>query len=343
MRIRKNWTKTEQALFLVHLGQCLGEGYTLLVAMRFQFFHRNQMLRNDIEKMIAALEEGWKVHEILRAFHFPEAIVCSIYFSEKSGDLFRGLTACGHMLQRQEENRRRLGRLLRYPLFLLWLLLLMLYIIGHFLLPNFLQLYHSLQIDLPLITRVLLILSNHAFLLAALLLAVITAGLLLWIYSRRLPVEKKIQIALHLPILRHFLRHLLTQKFSFYFGSMLRSGLSIRQAVDALKDTGATPFLNYEAERLRQCFDEGRRFTEAIDRVGYFLPDMVSVIRQGELGGILGESLARYSDAILVDFEEKMEQLLSYVQPAILIFVGGLVLGLFSAVLLPIFHIVNGL
>ncbi|MFT8391255.1 MAG: competence type IV pilus assembly protein ComGB [Sporolactobacillus sp.] len=340
---RKSWTKKEQAVFLTQLGQCLKEGYPLITALRLQFYQRRPFIREKMQQMIDALEEGVNFHELLRFHHFPSEIVTMIFFSETSGDFPGGLAACGRFLKKQEDNRRRIQRLLRYPIFLAWIFLVMLYIIGHYLLPNFLQLYQSLAIDLPLITRALLFLTGHTmwFIIAGMIVGC-GAGVIYFFY-RRLPITLKIQIILSIPILRNYWRYVWTQKFAFYFGRMLIVGLSVRQAVDSLSQSEATAFLNYEAARLRQDLVSGCHFTETIARVNYFLPDLSAVVRQGEIGGILGESLSRYSDSVLDSLEEKIEHLLTYVQPAILIIVGALVLGLFSAVLLPIFHIVNGL
>ncbi|MFT8317461.1 MAG: competence type IV pilus assembly protein ComGB [Sporolactobacillus sp.] len=343
MFIRKSWTKSDQADFLVHLGKCLKDGYPLLQAIRLQTYRRKPVIQETLERMIAGLEEGIAFHDLLKSFHFPIDVVSSIYFSEVSGNLPKGLIESGEMMRRREENKTRLQRLMRYPLLLIWMLLLMLYTIGHFLLPNFLKLYQSLSLQLPLITRILLFCSGHMNDFFLLFLILIILSTFIFLILRRLPQERQIRMAVRIPLAGRYLRHYLTHKTAFHIGSMIRSGLSVRQSVEALKESGSTAFLNSEASRLSAALSEGESFEELMADRPYYLPDFVDVIHQGEINGILGEALYRYSEAVMSRMEQKTEQILSYFQPTILLLVGSLVLGLFSAVLLPIFHIVNGL
>ncbi|RYM06038.1 type II secretion system F family protein [Sporolactobacillus sp. THM7-7] len=341
--IRKNWTKKEQAKWLIHLGQCLRDGYPLALAIRLQLFQHRPSIRNDQERMIAELKKGLSLHEVLLNHRFPEDISSSIYFAEVSGELAKGLIESGETLERRERQKETLRRLLRYPILLLWIFLFMLFIIGRFLLPNFLKLYQSLSIDLPLITKILLFFTRHLAFFLFLIPCALGLASLAFLYFRSFPMDRKLKMLLIVPFVGGYTRLFATYRLSFYLGSLLRSGLSIRQSLDALSVRASAPFLRFEARHMSDKLMEGKPLDRIIAERGWYLPDLVPVIRQGELSGILGSSLYRYSGLVLAKMEEKTRTALSFCQPALLIFVGGLVLGLFASILLPIFHIINGL
>lgn len=343
MTMRKNWTSKEQANLLIHLGQCLRDGYPLALAIRLLFFHQRLRVRKDLEFMAEKLEGGWSLYEVLHALRFPSEVSSFIYFAEESGDLSKGLIESGEMMRRKEMNQETLRRLMRYPLLLLWVFGLMMFVIGQFLLPNFLKLYRSLSIDLPMITKIMLFTASHVYYLLFVLPILFLSGMVGLIYFRRMNMDKKLKLLIRIPLVGGYTRHYLTHNFSFHFGSLLRSGLPIRQSVDALAQKGTTPFLKFEAQRLKRALLEGRPFEQVMSEPFYYLPEFVTVIHQGQLSGMLGASLDRYSGLVMARMEEKTQVYLSLCQPALLIFVGGLVLCLFASILLPIFHIVNGL
>lgn len=343
MAFRKGWTKKEQADLLIHLGQCLSDGYPLALAIKLLLFRQRTRVRRDLDSMTRKLEGGHSLFETLRDLHFPAEISSFIYFAEESGNLAKGLIESGEMMRRREQYRETLHRLLRYPILLLWIFGLMMFVIGHFLLPNFLKLYRSLSIDLPLITKIMLFSAGHFYYLLFVLPIVFLSGIAGALYIRRMTMDQKLKLVTRIPLVGSYTRLYLTHIFSFHFGSLLRSGLPIRQSVTALTQKGTTPFLKFEAQRLQKALLEGRHFEQVMSEPRYYMPELTTIIHQGQLNGMLGASLYRYSGLVMAKIDEKTRVLLSLCQPALLLFVGGLVLFLFASILLPIFHIVNGL
>ncbi|WP_010631995.1 competence type IV pilus assembly protein ComGB [Sporolactobacillus vineae] len=343
MIFKKDWTKKERALFLVHLGECIADGYPLLLAIQMQRYNQSPSVRRKLDAMLNLLKEGNYFYETLSESGFPGEVCSSVYFAESAGKLAEGLKESGQMMQRREEDHEKLIRLLRYPVLLIWLLCLMVFVIGRYLLPSFIRLYESLSIRLPLITRILILFSSHIYLLISLMLAGCLCFVLAVKNFRRLPVSRQIGLLLRLPGAGRYVRYYLTHHFSFYLGSLLRSGLSVRQAMDSLSEKGTTPFLKYEAVRLRRLLLHGERLEAAVRTSRWYLPELAAVIHHGQLNSMLGPSLSTYSAKVMEKMEQRMQTLLLFCQPALLLVIGGLVLGLFASVLLPVFQMINGL
>lgn len=343
MIFRRGWTKKERAWFLVHLGECIADGYPLDLAIRMQRYNQSASVGEKLDKILSLLKEGSYFYETLRISGFPGEVCSSVYFAESAGKLADGMIESGRMMQRREEYHEKLVRLLRYPLLLIWLLLLMFFVIGRYLLPNFIRLYESLSIRLPLITRLFIAFGSNIYVLSILMLA---GGLCIVLISysfKRMPVDRQIGFLLRLPGAGGYVRCYLTHHFAFYLGSLLRSGLSARQAMESLSDKGTTPFLKYEAFRIRQLMVHGERLEAAVRNSEWYLPELSTVIHHGQLNSMLGPSLFTYSSKVLEKMEQKMQTWLSLCQPVLLLVIGGLVLGLFTSVLLPVFQMINGL
>lgn len=343
MIFKKNWTKKEQAEFLIHVGECLSDGYPLELSIRLQLFNQSLPARDELEMILERLKNGSSFLDALSNSGFPREISSSIYFSEASGKLARGMIEAGRMMERREEYKKKLSQLLRYPIMLLWILTLMFIIVGHFLLPSFSRLYQTLSIDLPVTTKLIIYLTDHSYFLIVLLGFAVVSFTLTFFHFRRLSTEKQLSILIHFPLAASFTRHYITYHFSFYIGSLLRAGLSIRQAVETLSEKGTTAFLKYEATRIRRSLLDGIRFEKIVLDSPFYLPELATVLYHGQLNSIPGEALCKYSIVVMDRMERRIHTFLSVLQPALLLIIGGLVLGMFASVLLPVFQMVNGL
>ncbi|MCO7176573.1 competence type IV pilus assembly protein ComGB [Sporolactobacillus kofuensis] len=343
MIFRRNWTKKDQAQLLIELGRCLHDGYPLSTAIELQDYNRRPKLAEDMKYMYQAMRAGLAFHEGLRALRFPEEVVHAIYFAEAGGTLPTALMETGTMLQRREYFKERMRRFTRYPLFLLWVLFSIMFVIGRFLLPSFTQLYRSLSLDLPLITRMFLYIADHPeSVLLILLISGSLFGFILFLFQKQ-PLMIRVKMISRLPIIGNAIRLYHTHQFSFHLGSFLGSGMTIKQSLHILTQEGTSPFLRSEAERIEKQLRSGYSLVSCVKRSIYYLPELVETIKQGERHGALDRSLSQYSTRLIRKMEQQSKQMLSLFQPVLLILVGGFVLIMFLSVLVPVFQMINGL
>lgn len=340
---RKRWPKSEQAEFLIHLGEYLHEGYPLRLAIQLQLAGGKSASRTAAGRLTAALADGLSFYDALQRCGFPQETLSIIYFAEAGGDLAGGLTESGRMMLRKEAYKHQLERLARYPLLLIWMLAMMIFVIGTYLLPSFKRLYHELSIELPTSTRLLLNLTGNFPLLLTGLAVICMLLTLGYVTLRRLPHERRWRLLTRIPVAGLYVRCFLTQQFSFYTGSLLVSGLSMKQVCDTLSKNGTTDFLHNESEKIRCGLSDGRSLEKILADTDYYLPELLPVVRAGLINDKLGGTLSGYSLLVMNRMEERIRSAMAVFQPALLLFVGGMVLLLFTSVLLPIFQMANGL
>ncbi|MFC4617984.1 competence type IV pilus assembly protein ComGB [Camelliibacillus cellulosilyticus] len=342
MFLRK-WGKAAQADFLIRIGQCLEKGYRLAEAIHLQSFQQKPFIKTKIEKMLVDLSSGNSIAEALRKADFPKEICGFLFFSEQVGDLEQGFRECGRLLKRRVEQRQKLDSLLRYPLFLLWLFAVMGYIVLHYLLPSFEQLYDAMSIDLPFFIKGIIHATRHTGVVLTFMAA---AGCLLTfiiLYIRRLPPESRVGLIIKLPVITTFIRLYLTYSFSFHLGGLLRIGMSVDDALNMIASQTYVPFFRAEALAIRDHLIKGRAFADIIGERGFYTKDLAVVIHHGEIRGRLGQTLFDYSDMVFRRFDEKIMRILSIIQPAFFIGFGALIISLFVSILMPMFTIMNGL
>ncbi|RYL87828.1 competence type IV pilus assembly protein ComGB [Sporolactobacillus sp. THM19-2] len=343
MRRAGRWKKKEQAKMLIQLGECLRDGYSLRKALNLLQIEWTGIMRRKTDQMILQLEKGVPFHDVLLFAGFPREIATTVYFSQRSGRLSRGLIESGTLVLRREEYKEKMGRLMRYPIILIWCLSMILLIISRFVLPSFLRLYQSFSIELPQIMKMLILLSGRSETIFA--AGLLSALILLCAYLtfKRLPIGKKINCLIPFPFIGYFVRSYLTQQMCFQLGHLLSAGLSIRDSVASMTEKGTTSFLEHEAKRMGRLLEEGIELDKALETAGYYLSDFSSVVRHGERNGFLDHALQRYGMTVMKRSDQKIQTLMSCIQPVLLLLIGGFILGLFASVLIPVFEIINGL
>jgi MSHA biogenesis protein MshG len=124
-------------------------------------------------------------------------------------------------------------------------------------------------------------------------------------------------------------------RFSNTFGMLNRSGIPILQALEITSATVDNIILSQSIEEVRQKVREGSSLTEALKESGKFTPLVIQMISVGESSGTLDEMLARVTEYYDVEVDNALKKLPTYIEPALTLILGGVVLLLALAVFLP--------
>lgn len=338
------WSLKQKGEFLKQTGQCLLDGYPLHLAIEMQVYQTKPRIHAQIKSLIQYIREGEQLDRALAKCGFPGDVCQFIYFAGESGELGEGFNDGGEMLIKQAQYKESLQKVLRYPLFLLWIFGLLFSFLSRYLFPNFLQLYQGLSLKLPFITLLLLHISAHflryGVIFGTLLMVFILSG---YLFIYRVNPLHRYRFLLRIPFLSHYLQLYLTQYLAFHLGSLIRSGLTVNQSLLIIKDRTKPLFFHLEAHDLYKQLKEGKTLAELFRTRPYYLKEFNQVLYQGELNGMLGPALFDYASRLLKRMESQLTAALNSVQPVILVIMGSLILVLFLSIMLPVFNIINGL
>ncbi|MEZ5306599.1 MAG: type II secretion system F family protein [Pyrinomonadaceae bacterium] len=297
----------------------------------------------DVEEKIRTgvpLSEAFEAQGI-----FPRIYTASILAGERSGSLDEVLARFVNYLRRSVSIGRKIRGALAYPAFLLGAAILMVTFLVVYIIPRMSQLFENLSTSkgLPSITLFILGLSN--FLVASYwwlvpLLLVTAVSLFFWIRTNngRLFLHR---LVLRIPVAGELVRQMTAAQLARSLSTLINGGLTVPESWDISSQAITNLELRRRSQGVLPMIREGRSFTEALETANW-MPELgLDMIGIGENAGSLKEMLDEVAEFYDAESEVKLEQLTSLMEPAILVFMAGVVIVILLAIYLPIIQAIS--
>jgi type II secretory pathway component PulF len=276
----------------------------------------------------------------------PFFIAC-VRVGERSGSLSENLSYVSQELKKREMLKKKIIGALVYPSFIIVASVCIGGLITAYIFPKIIPIFQSLNIALPLTTRVLLVLSvaltHHGFLIVFGFGAGVV--IMVYVFKRSAPMRNFIvKLFLRLPFVGDFLRSRMMSTFTRMYGLLLKSGLSVVESVSIIKETFTNSFVREECEKLRQSVIQGEGIATHLKKTPsifpFFVADMVGV---GERSGSLSEMFLLLSNHFADEVEERIRIFSSLVEPVLMVGMGLAVGFLAISVITPLYQITEHL
>ena len=302
-------------------------------------------LRAVLESVEEAIRGGSALSQAFAAqgATFPRIYTASILAGERSGALDEVLSRYVNYMRRSVGLRRKIRGALAYPTFLLFACLAMVIFLTTFVVPRMSELFAGFGNNLPTVTRIVLALSNwltgNVYWFAPLLIIVV-AGSFFW--SRTPPGRLMIDaFMLRLPLVGKLLVQMTTAQAGRSMATLLAGGITIVESWEIAAESITNLELRRRSSAVLPLIREGRSFTESLETAGW-LPELgIDMIGIGERSGSLREMLDEVATFYDAESEVKLEQLTTTLEPAILVFMGGVVVVILLAIYLPIIQSIS--
>jgi MSHA biogenesis protein MshG len=237
--------------------------------------------------------------------------------------------------------RGRVKSAVRYPMFVMIAMVIAIFIVNIFVIPQFVKVFESLHAELPLMTRILIassrftvdywdvMLGGAAAAIVALLNWIGTpAGRLRWDrWKLRMPIAGKI---VHKATMARFAR-------SFALSS--KSGVPIVQALTVVSQTVDNAHLSLRVETMRDSVERGESILRTAVTAGIFTPVVLQMIAVGEESGSLDDLMDEIAQMYEREVDYELKTLASQIEPILIAFLGALVLVLALGIFLPIWDL----
>jgi competence protein ComGB len=334
----------DQGTFLKRLGELLSNGYSLTEAIEFVFIGHYQNQESLKQKVLSHLQNGSTLSDTFKHAGLPLHVCSQIYFAEKHGRMAETLISAGEYLHARQKDRQSLLKVMTYPLVLLFILTGVMILLKSVLFPQFQILYSSLGYTPDSQLRFFLNFIERLPLISAALLVffLITGVMVFSRYQSRTPM-KKAEYLLRLPFLSRYLRLFYTQFFSREMSYLLNSGMSINQALTEVSKQSYRPLFKEIGERMIQELRIGKSFPETVEQFDLFTGGLIEVIKHGERRGQLPRELFIYSRFCMETLEFGGKRLLTIIQPAVFLFIGGFILLIYFSIMIPLFQVMQSL
>ncbi|MGH2740131.1 MAG: type II secretion system F family protein [Actinomycetota bacterium] len=293
-------------------------------------------VRVDIEQgasLSGALEKHPKT--------FSRLYVALVRAGETGGVLDAVLLRLANTLERELQLRRKVRAAMTYPVVVLFFVLSILSAMLIWIVPTFRDLYASLGGTLPLMTRMLLGLSDafrqfFPFFLGG--FALLGFALYRWGKTEkgRFVIDRfKLKVWVFGPLFHKAAM----SRFSRTLGALSRSGVPILQALDITAETVNNAVVAKAIADVRASVKEGESLAGPLSRHKVFPPMVVQMMTVGEETGALDEMLEKIADFYDNEVETAVEQLASIIEPVLIVIVGGIVGLMVVSLYLPMFKI----
>ncbi len=311
---------------------------------------RNLMLQADrpnvrrvLEGVHAGVIEGRRLSDAMgqQGAAFPPLYRAMTAAGEQSGALQPILERLADGLERDEVVRGKVLTALVYPCVLAVVALGVIVAMMTYIVPKVVDQFDSMGQTLPLLTRLVIGLSDlmrdWGWLLLLVLGAVVAAGL---IARRREAVRLKLDAwVLRLPLVGRLTRDLHGARMARTLSTMIAAGLPVLEGLTITARTVSNRALRRATEQMAEAVREGGGLSAAMRRAEVFPPILVYMTASGESSGRLEPMLERAADYLEREFSNFTAVMLSLLEPAIIVVMGGIVAVIVLSILLPILQI----
>jgi len=284
-----------------------------------------------------ALSDAFAAHGSL----FPSIYTASLVAGERSGNLDSVLRRSVEYTKVIATVRRKTISALVYPAILITLALVLVSIIVLKVVPSFSDFYASFGANLPLVTRIIVAISDFVrgqFLLLVIGIVVVVGSLLAWI---RQPGQKARfdRIVLGIPVVGDIAAKFATSQMARTLATLLGGGLPLVHALDIAARSVGNQHMARELEVVSARVREGVSFSSALEARHVFPEVAVKMAEVGESTGALQDMLNTVADFYDEEISTNMERFVTLIEPALLVIMGIVIAGLLLALYMPLFQL----
>jgi general secretion pathway protein F len=265
--------------------------------------------------------------------------IATIHAGEESGHLEAVLSRLADTIEQQERLSAKIKSALIYPMLMVVVAVAIVFFLMLYVVPKVVSVFDNMSQALPPLTQGLLAVSEFFQQYAAVLFVMLLAalGLFKWALREARWRRRWHRLLLAVPLLNRFLVHSEVARWSRTLGVLIASGVPARSALHISAQVVSLLPLRDQVEAVENAVRRGESLSQAMQQTGVFPPLLLNLVQTGEHSGRLDQMLMKAA----LHYEHRIEAgsatLVSVIEPVLIIVMGGVVLTIVLAIMLPIF------
>jgi type IV pilus assembly protein PilC len=331
---------TRQFSTMINSGLPLVQALTILAEQT-----DNKALAEVTRKVVFDVESGNTVADALSKHPraFTNLYVNMVAAGEAGGILDTILLRLATFLEKNDALVRKVKGAMIYPAVIMTVAAVAVVVLLIFVIPVFAGMFASAGQALPLPTRIVIgasgFLRKFWWIMGV---AIIIGGYMFKKYyatpSGKLVIDR---LMLRMPVLGDVLRKSAVSRFTRTLGTLISSGVSILEGLEITAKTAGNRVIQDAIMQSRSSIAGGDTIAQPLQKSKVFPPMVISMIAVGEQTGGLDEMLSKIADFYDEEVDAAVSNLLSLLEPIMIVFLGVVVGGMVVAMYLPIFDMVN--
>jgi type IV pilus assembly protein PilC len=329
---------SRQLATMISAGLALLRALTILAEQS-----ENETLGRTIDQVRKDVESGLSLSEAIAKHDtiFPPLFINLVRAGETGGFLESSLESIADNYEKEVKLRGTIKSALTYPVVVLIMALLGVVGMILFIVPVFQKMFEGLGGALPAPTQFLVILSESAIWWLPTLVVGGSIFSLWWGRNKHQPRVRQFidPLKLRMPVFGQLMTKIAIARFTRNFGTMMRSGVPILQALSIVGATSGNYVIEKALVNVQESVRQGRSIAAPLIDEPIFPSMVTQMISVGEDSGSLETMLEKISDFYDAEVESTTEQLTALIEPLMIAFMGVLLGGMILALYLPVFNI----
>lgn len=328
---------TRQLATLIQAAMPVEEALQGVIAQQ-----EKRRLKNILIAIRSKVLEGYTLAQSLEAFPsaFPQMYRATVAAGEHAGYLDKVLNRLADYTESRMQSAQKVQQALLYPVILIVAALAIVSFLLGFVVPDVIKIFVDTGQELPMITVVLISISEGFQRWWPVLFGLLVLGFIGLRYMLQRPEFRLAwhQLLLKLPMAGRFSRTLNAARFASTLSILTRSGVSLVEALMIAGQVVSNDAIRQAVKDVAKRVSEGSSLNHALSITGYFPPLMLHMIASGESTGELDSMLEKTAQNQQQELDNRISLILGLFEPLMLVVMGGVVMVIVLAILLPILN-----
>lgn len=344
----KKISQSDMVMFTRQLSSMITTGLTLIESLNIlKKQSGNPQMEVLIEDMVANISEGKSFSQALSEHKnvFSEVYIALIEAAETGGLLDKILARLANNLERSEEIKNEIKTAMFYPAIIVVGMVGVIVIMNIFVIPPLGALYEQMNIELPILTKIVIAISKFTTNYWPIVLAS-GAGLLITYrqFSKtELGIRTIDKVKMKMPLLGNIFIFSSLSQITSTLSLLVRSGASILEALSISANVAQLIYHKDAMIASGQLVEKGISMSTAFQNQNVFPLIMIQMTKVGEETGKIDDNLERVSEYFDRDLKLKVKALTSGIEPIMIVVLGVTIGFLILSVMMPIFNLMQSI
>ena len=333
-------------LFTRQLSSMILTGLTLIESLELLKKQSDKpKMKKMLEDIINDVSEGRSFSQALSNHKeiFSPVYISLITAAEEGGLLDKVLARLADNLEKSDDMRKKVRSALFYPGIIISGVLIVIILMNIFVIPQLGDLYESLDLELPLTTKIVVTSSNLTRTFLPVFIIALVGGVVF--LKRYIKTESGIKILdkfkLKLPVFGDIIKLSSFDEINRTLSLLVSSGSSLISAIKISADVSGNYYYKLALLDTANLVEKGAGLSVALENQKLFPPLMIQMVKVGEATGKIDESLLKVSEYFERDLELKVKNLTTAIEPILIIVLGISVAFLIISVITPIYGLIS--
>src|SRR6056297_1294522 len=334
------------AVFCRQFQVMLNAGVTIVSTLDIlQAQTEKKKFKTIIQDLFEKVQKGSTFSESLQSHEeiFPEIMISMVEAGEVSGNLDVIMERLSKHFEKEFKINNKVKSAMVYPIILIIVTLSVVTFLLIFVLPTFISMFQGSGVELPLLTRAVLAMSdfmqNRWYILFGIIILIVL------IYNR-LSKERDIRIKidkfkLKIPLVKNVQIKVASARFTRTLSTLMGSGVELMKSIEIVSRVTGNAHISSILTQVKEDLRKGGTLSEPLRRYGIFPPMIPAMVNIGEESGAIEEVLDKTADFYDEEVDFAINRMTTMLEPLMIVIMAVIVGFVVIAMMLPMFDMVN--